>query len=175
MTDVPNDPTEPRPLDRAPGPVGRLLNGAAAVTQFFCTALMVVMTVIISWQIFGRFILNNTPKWSEQLAGVLMVYLTLLGGAIAVKEGRHIALTYFRDRFPVKLREAAWVVCHLLVLGFGLIMLVYGAKMAQLVQAWTIPTLGVSTSVNYWPFPVSGALIVAFSAQALVRAWRNTP
>lgn len=172
MSDI-HDVHSPEPADDPPnGPVNRLLDRLTGLAQFFCTALLVVMTVIISWQIFGRFILNDTPKWSEQLAGVMMVYLTLIGGAIAVREGRHIALTWFRDRFPGKAQKVAWTVTQLLILGFGLIMVWYGVKMVQLVQAWTIPTLGISTSVNYWPFPVAGLLIATYSAQALVRAWR---
>jgi TRAP-type C4-dicarboxylate transport system permease small subunit len=143
-----------------------LLTGLA---QFFCTVLMLVMTAVISWQIFGRYILNDTPKWSEQLAGILMVYMTMIGGAIALRENRHIALTFFRDRWSPAARAWSGTIAYLLIAGFGALMMVYGVRMAQLVQAWTIPALGLSQSVNYWSFPVAGLLICAFALDKIRR------
>lgn len=143
--------------------VERVLSALTRIAQFFCTLLMVIMTVIISWQIFGRYVLNDTPKWSEQLAGILMVYMTLIGGAIAVREHRHIALTWFRNHWPAGVQQLCRLVVNLAIAAFGLLMLVYGVQMAQLVQAWTVPTLGISRSVNYWAFPVSGVLMLLYA------------
>ncbi len=128
----------------------------------FCAVLLVVMTAIISWQIFGRYVLNDTPKWSEQLAGVLMVYLTMIGGALAVRDQVHIALTFFHDRFSPAWQRRCWYLIQVLLLGFGAVMAVYGVRMAALVHEWTIPTLGLSQGANYWAFPVSGVLIVVY-------------
>jgi TRAP-type C4-dicarboxylate transport system permease small subunit len=149
--------------------IERVLVVISRIAQFFTTVLMVVMTVIISWQIFGRYLLNDTPKWSEQLAGILMVYMTMIGGALALRENRHIALTYFRDRWPLAVRARARLVSYLLVAAFGAMMAVYGVRMTQLVQAWTIPTLGISQSLNYWSFPVAGLLIFVFALDKLRR------
>lgn len=149
--------------------IERVLIVVGRLAQFFCTVLMVVMTAIISWQIFGRFVLNDTPKWSEQLAGILMVYMTMIGGALALRENRHIALTYFRDRWSPRARARARLLSYLLVAAFGLLMMVSGFRMTHLVQAWTIPTLGVSQSLNYWSFPVAGLLIFVFALDKIRR------
>lgn len=152
-----------------PDHLERIFVRVSRLAQFFCTILMVVMTAIITWQIFGRYILNDTPKWSEQLAGILMVYMTMIGGAVALRENRHIALTFFRDRWSLRARTLARVTAYLLIAGFGALMTVYGVRMAQLVQAWTIPTLGISQSVNYWSFPVAGVLIFLFALDKIRR------
>lgn len=143
------------------------IRGLAHVTTFVCAVLLLVMTAIISWQIFGRYILNDTPKWSEQLAGVLMVYLTMLGGALGVRDNVHIALTFFHDRFSKAWRHRSWYIIHTLLAVFGLGMMFYGVRMAQLVHEWTIPTLGISQGANYWSFPVSGFLILVFTIQRI--------
>lgn len=155
----------PAPTDR----LERIFVLASKLALFFCTVLLVAMTAIISWQIFGRYILNDTPKWSEQLAGILIVYMTMIGGAIAVRENRHIALTYFRDRWSPTARSRARLISCLLMAGFGALMMVYGVRMAQLVEAWTIPGLGVSQGINYWSFPVAGLLICAFALDKIRR------
>lgn len=99
-----------------------------------------------------------------------MVYLALIGGAIAVREDKHIALTWFRDQFGPRLRKAAQRLSLALIVFTGAVMLVYGVRMALLVLAWTVPTLGLSASVNYWAFPAAGVLIALF---ALRQLWRG--
>lgn len=155
------------------GRFSALLSTLTGIAQFFCTSLMVVMTVVISWQIFGRYVLNDTPKWSEQLAGILIVYLTLLGGAIAIREDRHIALTYFRDKWSKVTQRRTELLVNLLIAGFGVVMVFYGVQMAELVRAWTIPTLGLSQGVNYYSFPVSGFLIILYAIEKIRRSNQN--
>jgi hypothetical protein len=44
-----------------------------------------VMTVVIGWQVFGRYVLNASPAWSEQLALVLMVWIVMFTAAAGSK------------------------------------------------------------------------------------------
>ena len=150
------------------GPAGRWLSLLAQAAQFVAVVAMVVMTVIIGWQIFGRFVLNDTPKWSEQLAGIIMVYLMLIGGAVAVWENRHIALDVLLNTLAPASQRRVRIVIHALIAIFGMMMVAYGVRMAGIVEAWTIPTLGVSQSLNYWAFPVAGALIALFALATIV-------
>jgi TRAP-type C4-dicarboxylate transport system permease small subunit len=156
-------------------PVPGWLDRLIRITEALCAVLLIIMTAIITWQIIGRYVLNDTPKWSEQLAGVLMVYLTLLGGALAVHENRHIALDYFYQQFSPLWQFRCRLLALALMLAFSAIMLVYGVRMALLVQQWTIPTLNISQAVNYWSFPMAGLLMLIFfglQLRALLRARR---
>lgn len=150
------------------GKPARLLALLAQAGQFVAVIAMVVMTVIIGWQIFGRFVLNDTPKWSEQLAGIIMVYLMLIGGAVAVWENRHIALDVLLNALAPGLQRLLRIVIYALIAVFGAMMVFYGVEMAGIVEAWTIPTLGVSKSFNYWAFPVAGVLIAVFAIAYVV-------
>lgn len=149
------------------------LSGLARGGQVFAVIAMVVMTTIIGWQIFGRFVLNDTPKWSEQLAGIIMVYLMLIGGAVAVWEQRHIALDVFLNVLPDAPRYFLKLLINSLIGVLGAMMMFYGVKMAAIVEAWTIPTLGLSQSLNYWAFPVAGAMITVFAIAHIVALQRG--
>ena len=39
---------------------------------------LVLMTVIVGWQVFGRYVLNSSPSWSEQAALTLMIWYVFL-------------------------------------------------------------------------------------------------
>ena len=170
-----NEPVPETFTETVPGivPLPGWLAVAARITQALCAVLLIVMTAITTWQVIGRFFLNDTPKWSEQLSGVLMVYLTLLGGALAVHEHRHIALDYFYQHFSPLWQFRSRLLVLVLMLAFSAIMLVYGVRMALLVQEWTIPTLNISAAVNYWSFPVAGLLMLMFCGLQLRALLRN--
>ena len=45
-----------------------------------------------SFQVFGRYVLNDTPTWAESLALVLVLYVTMLGCAVGVRDAGHIGM-----------------------------------------------------------------------------------
>ena len=57
------------------------------------------------WQVFGRYVLNNSPTWAESLALVLILYVTLLGAAVGVRDAGHIGMESLLVLVPERLRE----------------------------------------------------------------------
>lgn len=152
-----------------------VLDRLTSLAYGFIVVLMVVMTAIIGFQVFGRFILNDTPSWTEQLATNLMIWLALLGGAVVAREDRHIALTVVVNRLGPRTQVLLRSALDFTIAGFGVLMIVYGTEMALIVRNWIIPTLGVSRAFDYLAFPVAGALITAFAAtRAVLRLQKGT-
>ena len=58
-------------------------------------------------QVFARYVLERAPSWSEELAGFLMVWLTMLGAAAVLRGGGHISVTVLTDRLPPRLLRIA--------------------------------------------------------------------
>ena len=46
----------------------------------------------MSWQVFGRYVLNDTPTWAESLTLVLILYVALIGAAVGVRDAGHIGM-----------------------------------------------------------------------------------
>ena len=47
----------------------------------------------MSWQVFGRYVLNDTPTWAESLTLVLVIlYVALFGAAVGVRDAGHIGM-----------------------------------------------------------------------------------
>ena len=72
---------EPDVLDHG-GPARRRSRALRAIART-CLQLGVVGLVLliaaVIWQVFGRYVLNNTPTWAESLALLLVLYVTMLG------------------------------------------------------------------------------------------------
>lgn len=129
---------------------------------------LVLMTVIIGWQVFGRFVLNSSPSWSEQAALFLMVWYVPLAAASGVREGFHIRIAVLQAWLKPENRRRVRILSSLVVALCGLAMLAGGALLVGKTWSHTIPSLGIPRGLAYLGLPLSGALIALFSLEAIL-------
>lgn len=123
------------------------------------------MTCIIGWQVFSRFVLNDSPAWSESLALLLMLYYIMLAAAVGVHEGFHLGLKFLIDVVPNAAKKGLERVNYILIMIFGGSMVFNGMYLIEFTAEHIVPTLNISRSIAYWPFAASGLLIVIFSLE----------
>jgi TRAP-type C4-dicarboxylate transport system permease small subunit len=128
---------------------------------------LVAMTAIIGWQVFGRFVLNSSPSWTEQASLILMIWYVMFAAAAGVYEGFHIRIALIEDRLGERAAPVRRIVAAIVLL-MGLVLLVYGAQLAWLVRENTIPSLGISRAVAYVPLPVAGLLMALFALPQMI-------
>lgn len=128
-----------------------------------CAAIgLVAMAAIVIWQVFGRFVLDSSPSWTEQAALVLMIWYVMFASAAGVHEGFHIRISLLEDRLGPRAAGLRQVTA-LIVLALGLVLLVYGAQLVWLVRGNAMPSLGISRAVAYVPMPIAGLLMALFA------------
>jgi len=149
--------------------VARILDRLSTAALYAAATGIIAMTLIIGWQIFGRYVLNDTPDWSERLSLFLMNWYILLAAAVGVRQQFHIGLVFFKEALPRRAGVIAEALIHLSVAAFSVAMVIYGAALADTTWSHTIPTLGIGTGWSYLPFPVAGILMILFSADHFVR------
>jgi len=135
---------------------------------------LVLIVACVSYQVFGRYVLNNTPTWAESLALLLVLYVTMLGCAVGVRDAGHIGMELLGPLLPERLHLPMEMLIHALTLLFGLLMAWNCAVMLQSVSGYKIPTLGISESYRYVPLVAAGLLIVLFSIEHIIALARGT-
>jgi TRAP-type C4-dicarboxylate transport system permease small subunit len=126
---------------------------------------LVLMTVIVGWQVFGRYVLNSTPSWSEQAALTLMIWYVALAAAAGVRQGFHIRIVALEEAASPSVRKAMQVASNLVVGACGLAMLIWGGELVLLTWEHVIPSLGISRGLAYLGLPIAGALMALFSLE----------
>jgi len=134
---------------------------------------LVLLLAAVSYQVFGRYVLNNTPTWAESLALMLVLYVTMLGCAVGVRDAGHIGMELLGDLIPESWKRPTEIFIHMLTLGFGALMAWNCFAMLLSVRAYMIPTLHVSESWRYVPLVLAGLLIVLFSIEHIVALLRG--
>ena len=70
----------------------RILDLISDINTIITGVALVVLTVIFGWLVFGRYVLNDTPTWVEQVALLLVVYIGFLGASIGVHKKTHLGV-----------------------------------------------------------------------------------
>lgn len=128
---------------------------------------LVLMTVCVAWQVFGRYVLNSTPTWTEALSIQLMGWFILLGAAVGVREGYHLGFDILRIVLPGLPAKLMALASHVVVLVFGVAMAWYGWDLVVGTWTATIPILGWPGGVDFMPLLGGGALISFFTLEHL--------
>lgn len=146
-----------------------VLDGIAATCRLLTGVSLVVLTVIFGWLVFGRYILNATPTWVEQVALLLVMTIAFLGAAVGVHENTHLSVTLLRTAVSPRIKTVLVVATDLLLAGFGMLMLWYGAQLTIFKWGSMIPLIHVPEGLRSLPLTIGGGLILLFSAGHLLR------
>lgn len=135
----------------------------AARIEAFLDALigliLAVITVSLIYQVFGRYVIGRAPGWSEEVARMLIVWLTMLGAAACLRGGSHIAVTVLVNALPQRLRHAVLWVRDLAILATAGVLAWSGVRYAELNAAQDSAALEIPMSFAYSSLFVGAALI----------------
>jgi TRAP-type C4-dicarboxylate transport system permease small subunit len=138
-----------------------------------CVTGLLAIVVVVAWQVFGRYVLNSSPTWAENLALLLILYVTLIGAAVGVRDAGHIGMDSLLVLAPETWRNRAEFVIHILVGLFGAAMAYNGWVLGASIAPYKLANINLSEAWRYVPLSISGALIVLFSIEHLVALLRG--
>jgi len=137
---------------------------------------MGALVVDVTWQVITRFILNDPSSWTEEVATYLMIWVGLLGAAVALHRKAHLGIDYFVGKLDQKKRLMTEVFVYVCIAAFSSTVLVVGGY--QLVaetfeRGQTAPATGIELGYVYVAIPVSGFFITLYSVEFLIETISN--
>jgi TRAP-type C4-dicarboxylate transport system permease small subunit len=131
-------------------------------------ACLVIITIIIPFGVFRRYVLNSAASWPEPVAVLLMIWFSFLAAAICYRENLHIGVGLVPNALTGTARVVLGVVVEICMLVISLFMLHYGLKLVATTWYQVIAELPViSTGVAYLPVPIGGAIVALFVVERI--------
>ncbi len=141
--------------------IERALSVIQKVNIFTASIALVVLIVTFGWLVFGRYVLNVTPTWVEQLALLLVCYIAFLGAAAGVKDDTHLGVTLFRDMLPLGMQKVIIVSIDFILAAFGAVMFVAGMALMEFGWDSNLPMLNIPESFRTLAITLCGVLVCA--------------
>jgi len=140
----------------------RVLDWITAVVKYVMLVQASMIFAIICFAVFTRYLLNYVPSWSEEVPRYLLVWISYLGAALAVKYKEHISLDYFFNLLPIRARQVGHLILNVLIAIVGVIMLVFGIGLVRQFGDDLMESIPVKNFWLYLAMPISGGLIVLY-------------
>ncbi len=148
---------------------GRLNDGLEVLALTIVVVLMAVMCALTFAQALGRYALHFSLTWSEEASRYMMVWISMLGGAIAARRRMHVGFDGLVDRLPPAVRRGARVVALVIAIGIFACMAWYGTRLARFNMLQRSAALEWPMGVPYAAIPVGAALLALFLVEQLGR------
>ena len=135
-------------------------------TEFIAALLVVADMLTLLAGVVSRYAFHRPLVWSDELASILFLWLTMVGSVIALQRGEHMRLTVLIGALPP--RGRAWIetFATLVVITFLALLLGPGWEYVGDEGFITTPALGIA---NSWRV---GAIEIGFALMAMISVAR---
>lgn len=154
--------------DRQSGWARACLDGLARIAMILASASLIGMALVEGWQVFARYVLNNSPSWTEPVALLLMSTVMMLGAAVGTRNDAHFGFFVAVEAAPPQARRVLLALARLIAAAIGLLLAVWGGEL--LIDSWAVPMAGapLPQGLVFLPFSVGGVLIALFAIERLL-------
>lgn len=136
--------------------------------EILAGACLVIITLIIPYGVFCRYVLNSAASWPEPMAVLLMIVLTFFGAAACYRVGLHMRVGFFVSLLPERLQRSTALLVEFLMALIALFMIDWGAKLVSATWQNSIADFpSLSVGVTYLPIPFGGAILLLFVFERL--------
>jgi TRAP-type C4-dicarboxylate transport system permease small subunit len=136
-------------------------------------ASLIVITAIIPYGVFMRYVMNSPASWPEPAAVLMMVVFSFLGGAAVYRANVHMAVRALLDAVSSGVRATLLRLVDVAMAAISLFMLVYGIQLVRATWYQVIAEFPVlSVGLTYVPLPLSGLITLLFIIE---RLWVGDP
>jgi TRAP-type C4-dicarboxylate transport system permease small subunit len=138
------------------------------------TVILVIGFLVLDvlWGVYTRFVLKNQSPWTEELATMLLVWVSLLGAAIGFIRKSHLGVDYFVSKMSPKKQEIEETIVYLLIAFFASFAMIYGGTrlvVLTLKLGQVSPALQLKMGYVYLAVPISGFFILVFSIETMIK------
>lgn len=146
--------------------MSKFISGLDRIIERALMALMILIVVAVSWQVFSRYLLQAPSSTSEEIARFLLIWISMIGAVYCYRTKAHLGLNILTNKMPTKQKKNAEFFSHIMVFSFSILVLVIGGS--QLVNlsfhpVQTSPALNLPMGLIYLVLPISGLLFCVYA------------
>jgi len=144
----------------------RLREYVDSVLEKLLIVLMSILVIDVLWQVTSRYILSSPSSFTDELAGFLLIWVSLFGAAYVTGKKEHLAIDLLLQKLDEAKRIKLELFIHLMIFLFAFFVLLVGG----IWLVYTRFTLSVKSAALQLPLgyvyivlPVSGLIILYYS------------
>ncbi|WHH59073.1 TRAP transporter small permease [Petroclostridium sp. X23] len=130
------------------------------IEEWFVLSTLAVMGIVLTVQVFMRYIFNYPLVWSEELARYLFVWLAFIGAGYGVRHHIHIEMEAFYNKFPPTMKKIVTVTTNALAIFCFAYIIPYGIKFTIEQHSIASSAMGIPMSYVVAAVPIGCIIVV---------------
>src|SRR5699024_1884259 len=140
--------------------------------KYILVALMIILVLDVVWQVFSRYILQSPSVFTSELAGFLLIWVSILGAAYAAGKKMHLSIDILPKWLSSTNERRLSIFINLLIICFiVLVMIIGGGLLVYYSMAQTTPVLRIPMGYVYAIVPFSGIIIIYYKCLDILSAF----
>jgi TRAP-type transport system small permease protein len=153
--------------------VARFRYGDHGIEDWVSVAILWVMATFVFLQFFTRYFLNNSLAWTEEISSYLLITLTFLGSAMAVRKNTHIQIEFLYTIVSYRVGFALALIIDVMRIAFLALSTYLAYKVMLIMQFQYMAVVDWPLSWVYGCVFLGYAAMTIRSIQVIVRHWRT--
>jgi TRAP-type C4-dicarboxylate transport system permease small subunit len=153
--------------------VTRFTTALKIALQWIAALMLLAIVLIVLSNVFFRYFLHIGLGWTEEAARFLLIAMTFVAAAIAVKEWGHFRLLLIMKWISESQQRFVQIIAVLVVTVMSLVLIRYGIAIANISWFQTSPTMEWSMGYLYLIVPASGVIMTVFALEHLFHVLRG--
>jgi TRAP-type C4-dicarboxylate transport system permease small subunit len=144
----------------------KIYNSLNKIIEIVLIVIFALLVVDVLWQVFGRYVLNQSYSFTEEFARFALIWLAILGAAYLNGKREHLSMDFLlRKLEPAQLAKRMQVIEAIMFLFALVVMVIGGGNLVYttLYLGQISPAMHISLGYVYAIVPISGLLIMFFS------------
>jgi len=129
--------------------------------------LFAVLTSAVFVQVVARYVFNQPPAWTEEVARFCQVWIILLTSSICIRKGSHLAVDYLSPALPLGWRRVVALLTGTLIALYAAVVVIWGIRLVFIGGLQTSPAMQLNMAWVYLVFPLAGSLMLLEALLAL--------
>ena len=148
----------------------RIYQNINRIIEVVLIAIFALLVLDVLWQVFGRYVLNQSFSFTEEFARFALIWLSILGAAYLNGKREHLSMDFLLQKLSPEKRAKRMQIIEFLMFVFALVVMVIGGGnlvYTTLYLGQVSPAMHVSLGYVYSIVPISGLLIMFYSVYNL--------
>ena len=148
-------------------PLQRGMDALSNVAIAVAVAALLGLVVVQGWQVIGRYVINDSPSWTEPVTLLLLSTAMGMGAAAGVYTNRHFGFVLLAESLPPHVKRLVDCMSPLVIALIGASMAYW--SFVLLLDGLDVKMAGapLPQSIAFLPLALSGVLMVVFALNRL--------
>ena len=139
------------------------------ILDYSLFVIMLTMALVMASNVFCRYCLHFAISWADELCQSLLVWLTFLGSALALREGQHYCINFLEQKLDGKVRIYFSLFYQTVTLVAVILLLIWSTKITIGITSWIMPAMRINRAWVYGACPVGCVFMLMYGVIEIVK------